>query len=129
MFLSGCHLAPAPMHRQKQHFLNKNSLDDITPTRERTQTVNRNPHQITQFLNLAASKAERSQIPEHKVIVSAPGLKFVTVLSKARSKCSGIRNNLFCIDTERRLSNLQESSGNSSDCLTRSIGDQKCTCT
>jgi len=63
-------------------------------------TVDRDAQQIAHLLDFAASQAERTEIPENKVVISTTGLEFVAVLDKRGTECLGIGDNLLGIRLE-----------------------------
>src|SRR5262245_37373086 len=80
-------------------------------------TVDSDPHQVADLLNLAASQLKWSQVPEYEMAISAASLELVSVFHESRGECPCISNDLFCICTEGRLCNLQESCRDASDGL------------
>lgn len=87
-------------------------------TRESKQrTVDGDAHKITDFLDLAASEANGTEIPENKVIIAAASLEPVAVAYERLSESTSVGNDLLGIELPLRLSNLLQSSGNCSDGL------------
>lgn len=80
-------------------------------------TVDSNTHEIADLLNFATGEAEGSQIPEHQMVICAASLEFITVLGQGGSECLSIGDDLFGIDTERRLGYLKKSCCNSGNGL------------
>lgn len=73
--------------------------------------------EIANFFNFATGQAEGPKIPENQMVISAPGLKFISKFDQFVSKCSCVCNNLLSIFFEGRISNLFKRRGYSSNRL------------
>ena len=82
-------------------------------------TVDRNPQQVTNLLHLAASQFERSQIPQNEMVICPVRLQLVPMRRKSGGQSLCVQNNLLSVCAESGLGHLEESSGNSSNCLMR----------
>ena len=82
-----------------------------------TLTVNGNAHKVANFLDLATGQANGSEIPENQVVVTSTSLEAVAMGNEGGRESAGVRNNLLGIRLKLGLRNLEESSGDGSDCL------------
>ncbi len=114
---SGYHPEPGQKRPQRQRFLGSSVSRDGRHGKIRELTVNGDAHEIADLLDFAASQAERAQVPENEVVVGSASLEFVAMLREGSREGTGVEDNLLSIRLERGLSNLEESSGDSSNSL------------
>lgn len=93
-------------------------INVLTTQREtRRHTVDCNPKEVANLLDLAARETEGAQIPQDEVVVSPASLELVPIVDERRAEGLGVCDHLACILLELWLRNLQERCGDGSDCL------------
>ena len=82
-----------------------------------TRTVDGDPHEIADLLDLTAGETEVAQVPENKVVVGAIGLKLIAVGDERLSERASVLNDLLRVLLELRLRCLEKCSRNTSNGL------------
>jgi hypothetical protein len=84
---------------------------------EKRRTVNSNPKKVTDLLDLTPSEPEGPQIPKNKMVIRPARLELIPVVNKLLREDTRIRNDLLCVQLERRVGNLLEGGGDGCDGL------------
>ena len=86
-------------------------------------TVDCDPEEVAELFELAASQFQRTEVPQHKVVISSIGLQFVAMGHQFIGQRPGVGDHLFGICLPGGLTSLQQSGSNTGDGLWKLLSD------
>jgi hypothetical protein len=76
------------------------------PIRTDGLTVDCDPEEVAELFELAASQFQRTEVPQHEMVIGSVGLQFVAVFDQFIGQCLGVGDHLLGVGLPGGLASL-----------------------